>query len=194
MPDISHGRRTATGSRSRSRPMPTTTGATRHRALDVDGRWAKRVSPADGRGYFAPVWIGEDRLGALSTGRDGYDVVVLNLRNGSKRILGRLPTADCDWSPDRTRIAYVSPERAAVNPGALTTLRLFETHLRSPVPGNSSREICCIEFVGVVLAPPAVLSKELGGTSPPLPEFLLPQRTTLLFMRHQAMRHQEVKE
>jgi Tol biopolymer transport system component len=94
-----------------------------------DGRAPHRVSPHDGHGYFAPVWIGASRIGALSPHGDAFDVVVIDLQSRSKRVLGTISSADCDWSPDRTRIAYAPSERVAAMPGALTTLRLFDTHL-----------------------------------------------------------------
>ena len=95
-----------------------------------DGTEARRISPTEGHGYFAPVWIGNDALGALSPRSDLYAVVTIGLRSHTARMLGLIDTADCDWSPDRTRIIYATPHPdTPVNGNLPTTLRLFETHL-----------------------------------------------------------------
>ena len=73
------------------------------------GQVARRVSPSDGRGYFAPVWIDGGHLGALSPQGGRFDVVSVDIAARTARVLGVLPTADCDWSPDRTRIVYALP-------------------------------------------------------------------------------------
>lgn len=102
-------------------------------AVAVDGKTGsatRRVSPHDGHGYLAPVWIGNDRLGALSPDGTDFDVITLDLATGHKRTLGTIESADCDWSPDRTRIVYTGPP-AEDGDEAPTTLRLFDTALRA---------------------------------------------------------------
>ncbi len=95
-----------------------------------DGTGARRVSPADGRGYFAPVWIGNRRLGALSPRGARFDVMTINLQTRMARALGAIDSADCDWSPDRSKIVYAGPPTdAQPGSGRATTLRLFETGL-----------------------------------------------------------------
>ena len=83
----------------------------RYQIAVFDGRGGmKRVSPNDGRGYFAPVWINADTLGAIATTNSGaFAVMVLNLKTGRARQAGEIPTADCDWSPDRMRLVYAAP-------------------------------------------------------------------------------------
>jgi dipeptidyl aminopeptidase/acylaminoacyl peptidase len=116
--------------------------------MNADGSDAHRVSPqgisagggrtgrdsTGGRstgegGYLAPVWIDAHRLGALSPEGSHYAVVTLDLDTRTVRRLGTIPTADCDWSPDRTRIVYALPEGAMGSRDQPTTLRLFRTHL-----------------------------------------------------------------
>jgi dipeptidyl aminopeptidase/acylaminoacyl peptidase len=95
-----------------------------------DGSAARRVSPADGRGYLAPTWIGTNRLGALSPRGDQFAVIVLEIETGRARTLGSLPTSDCDWSPDRRWIVYATPPASALpTPRPRTTLRRFRTGL-----------------------------------------------------------------
>ena len=91
---------------------------------------SKRVSPADGRGYLAPVWIDDSYLGALRPRKDSYDVVTINIRSGHTKLLGSLPTSDCDWSPDRKHVVYAQP-RSSGRPDLSepTTLRILETNL-----------------------------------------------------------------
>jgi Tol biopolymer transport system component len=101
--------------------------------IDADGTGAHRVSPRDGRGYIAPVWIGRRRLGALSPEGARFAVVTVNIETRAVRTLGRIATADCDWSPDRSRIVYAQPAvDAPVNPDNPTTLRILETGIRTP--------------------------------------------------------------
>lgn len=88
---------------------------------------ARRVCGGQGRGFLAPVWIGKQTLGALSPHGRRFDVVTIDLTRGTMRTLGSLPTSDCDWSPDRTRIVYSD---TTVSPDAPTTLRLFSTGVR----------------------------------------------------------------
>ena len=86
---------------------------------------ARRVSPNDGRGYFAPVWIDGQTIGALATTKSAVcAVVVLNLKTGAARWIGEIAGADCDWSPDRTRIVYAVPAPEAAIGGANATLRI----------------------------------------------------------------------
>jgi dipeptidyl aminopeptidase/acylaminoacyl peptidase len=91
-----------------------------------DGGDARRISPQDGQGYLAPVWIQSQRVGALSPQKMAYQVVILERERERKTILGEIETADCDWSPDRRSIAYATrPTRRP--PETTTTMRFFET-------------------------------------------------------------------
>ncbi len=91
-------------------------------AVSQDGKKARRISPENGRGYLAPVWIGNERIGALSPNKEGtFTVVSWDIRSGAMRSHGTIESADCDWSPDRTRIAYTSGTPTSTG----TTLRLF---------------------------------------------------------------------
>lgn len=87
----------------------------------------RRISPADGHGYLAPVWIQHGTLGALRMAGSGFDVVTLTL-SGAVRLVGHIPTSDCDWSPDRSEIVYASPV-ASLTTTAPTTLRILHTGL-----------------------------------------------------------------
>ncbi len=96
-----------------------------------DGTGARRVSPADGRGYFAPVWIDAGHLGALSPRGKRFDVMTVDIRTRKTRALGTIESADCDWSPDRSRIIYAGPPTdAQPDSSRPTTLRLFKTGIR----------------------------------------------------------------
>jgi hypothetical protein len=108
--------------------------------LRRDGGAARRVSPADGRGYFAPVWIGSGRLGALSPHGARCAVVTVNIADRAVRTLGAIDSADCDWSPDRRRIVYATPAAdTPPNPDTPTTLRTFETGVSAP-PSQTRRQ------------------------------------------------------
>lgn len=97
----------------------------------ADGK-AQRVSPA-GRGYFAPVWIGNDTLGCLSKQGEHYAVFTLATDDGAVSLLGTIGSADCDWSPDRRRIVWAAaPQDATADSDDPTTLHLFNTGLRVP--------------------------------------------------------------
>lgn len=99
--------------------------------LRKDGSPARRVSPADGYGYFAPVWIDDRMLGALSPKGDRYRVVTIDSDSKQVHELGTIQSADCDWSPDRSRIVYAEPRSdVPPNPDTPTTLRIFETGLK----------------------------------------------------------------
>ena len=96
--------------------------------VDRSGKRARRVSPKEGNGYLAPVWLDNRRLGALSPHGDRFDVVTIDTVSQSTRRLGTIGSADCDWSPDRRRIVYAEPPTdAPPDPRRPTTLRLFET-------------------------------------------------------------------
>ena len=90
---------------------------------------AHRGSPNDGRGYFAPVWIDGERLGALSPQGKRFAVVMIATQNSTAQNLGTIASADCDWSPDRSRIVYVGPPATPDSDDSelATTLRLFST-------------------------------------------------------------------
>ena len=91
--------------------------------MDGEGR-IKRISPGDGHGYFAPIWINGQTIGALATEVNGnFAVVAFDLRTGKARRLGDIPTADCDWSPDRTRLVYAVPPDTRRN----ITLKILTT-------------------------------------------------------------------
>jgi Tol biopolymer transport system component len=78
--------------------------------LDVgSGGVPWRVSPRDGNGYHAPVWIDGDRIGVLRTAPSGWDGMAVSATGmGSPRLLTHIPTDDFDWSPDRKRIVCAS--------------------------------------------------------------------------------------
>ena len=98
--------------------------------VNSDGTGARRVSPPDGNGYLAPVWIDNSHLGALSPRRSKFDVVTLSLRGaGHKHLLGTIASSDCDWSPDRSQIVYALPPDTRTRPASATTLHLFRTSL-----------------------------------------------------------------
>ena len=85
--------------------------------MDGSGK-SQPVSPKDGRGYFAPVWIDAQTLGALAMSTSGnFSVIALNLTTGKTRTLGEIPTSDCDWSPDRMRLVYAVPPSATGGAG-----------------------------------------------------------------------------
>ncbi len=102
------------GSRIACSLTPDAQDFTRYAVAVIDRSGAiQTVSPNDGRGYFAPVWINAQTLGVLATRTGGgFAVVALNLRKGRARQIAVLPTSDCDWSPDRTRLVYASPPSA----------------------------------------------------------------------------------
>ena len=96
---------------------------------------ASRVSPHDGRGYFAPVWIDRKRLGALSPDGNHFMATSIGLASKRSRKLGSLETADCDWSPDRSRIVYATPKQNLKNdPDDVTSLKILETGIHITVP------------------------------------------------------------
>ena len=97
--------------------------------INADGTGAHRVSLQDGRGYVAPVWIGNNRLGALSPRANRFEIVTLDLRGGAKRVLGVIATSDCDWSPDRKRIVYATPPDRQSRADNATTLQMLKTGL-----------------------------------------------------------------
>ena len=99
--------------------------------MNRDGTGARRVSAADGKGYFAPVWIDRQHLGALSPQGRRFAVVLLNTETHKTQTLGTLPTADGDWSPDRSQIVYSEPSQELPPTSEMpTTLRLFQTKVR----------------------------------------------------------------
>lgn len=97
--------------------------------MNADGTGARRVSPSNGRGYLAPVWIGNTQLGALSPHAGRFDAVTLRLTDGAKRTIGELPTSDCDWSPDRSEIVYAQPPDRKTRASDTTTLQMLDTGL-----------------------------------------------------------------
>ncbi len=100
--------------------------------IDRDGGNAHCVSPHNGHGYVAPVWIGNRLLGALSPKGSQYDVTTIDPETGTIQTLGMIESADCDWSPDRSRIVYALPANDVLPTGSATTLRTFETRLEVP--------------------------------------------------------------
>src|SRR5260221_13409234 len=81
-----------------------------------DGSEARCASPAEGHGYFAPVWIGNNRVGALSPRASKYDVIVIDIPTSAGRRIGSIDTADCDWSPARRWIVYAKQADTTPNP------------------------------------------------------------------------------
>ena len=110
-PRIGHLAWSPDGKRIACSVTPDALDFTRYRVAVLDGNHcAKFVSPDDGRGYFAPVWIDAQTIGALATAENAdFAVVALNLKTGTSRRMGTISTADCDWSPDRTRLVYADP-------------------------------------------------------------------------------------
>ena len=100
--------------------------------IDRDGGNAHRVSPHNRRGYLAPVWIGNRLLGALSPQGDRYAVTTIDPLAGYIQTLGTIESADCDWSPDRSRIVYALPAANVPPASSATTLRILETRLEIP--------------------------------------------------------------
>ncbi|MCS6775738.1 MAG: hypothetical protein RMJ43_02105 [Chloroherpetonaceae bacterium] len=96
--------------------------------LDLTTGQARCVRPAESRGYLAPVWIDNNRIGALLGDGTRFTVVAVVRDTGQMRTLGALDSADCDWSPDRRWIVY-APDREGGAQGSSrsTTLRLLET-------------------------------------------------------------------
>jgi Tol biopolymer transport system component len=105
---------------------------------EADGSGSRRISPDDGNGYLNPVWIDNRRIGALTPGGDHFNVVTLDAPDtdapagvSTTHILGRISTADCDWSPDRTKIVYASSTGYQSNDSDDPTgLQIFHTGLR----------------------------------------------------------------
>lgn len=96
--------------------------------LNADERQARPLLPRR-PGLFAPVWIDSMRIGALAPHGEGFEVVVADLRTGASRTIAEIPTSDCDWSPDRSKIVYAIP-RTDRRSGATTLriLRILATH------------------------------------------------------------------
>ena len=58
-------------------------------------------------------------------------MVLLNTETHKTQTLGTLPTADGDWSPDRSQIVYSEPSQELPPTSEVpTTLRLFQTKVR----------------------------------------------------------------
>jgi hypothetical protein len=74
------------------------------------GKGARRVSPEGSAGYIAPVWIDNDRLGALSPSSGKFRVVSMDVVSGAVSGLGEIGSSDCDWSPDRSHIAWAASQ------------------------------------------------------------------------------------
>jgi dipeptidyl aminopeptidase/acylaminoacyl peptidase len=94
---------------------------------NADGSRPHRISARNGRGYLAPVWLDASHIGALSPRNRRYDVLMIDLVSGTTVRLGTIPSADCDWSPDRTRIVYSLPQGSQQAGNTPTSLRLFAT-------------------------------------------------------------------
>ncbi len=97
---------------------------------DIDSAKSERVSPDDGHGYLAPVWIDKLHLGALQTQNDHFSAVSLDIKTKQIKVIGNLPTSDFDWSPDRKFIVYTLP-RTPFKPDVSmpSTLRILPTNL-----------------------------------------------------------------
>jgi hypothetical protein len=83
-----------------------------------DGKEAHCLSDENA---FAPVWIGNSRVGGLRRDAQNYVVLSWNLVGGDQQIHGVIETADCDWSPDRKHIVYTTKSPATTQ----TTLRIL---------------------------------------------------------------------
>jgi dipeptidyl aminopeptidase/acylaminoacyl peptidase len=106
--------------------------------VDARGRHLRRISPRDGKGYFAPEWIGKDKVGALSPHGSRFDVVVFDLSTGHHWVVGTIDSADIDWSPDRAYIVYATARNRPLAEGR-TTLKLLETGLYATTEVASAR-------------------------------------------------------
>lgn len=95
--------------------------------LDSPKGIARRVSPLDGKGYCSPTWIDETSLAFLSPTKQGFEVFVLNTNNKALRKIGRLPTADFDWSPSKEWIVYAATNAIQSRTDRKTTLKLMPT-------------------------------------------------------------------
>jgi hypothetical protein len=91
------------------------------------------ATPPDGKGYFAPVWVGNRRLGMLSPNGRNFDVCLLTRSRQTPIRLGTIDSSDCDWSPDRSRIVYAAKLNKTT---AQTTLKLFFTGISAPTPAQ----------------------------------------------------------
>ncbi len=111
-------------------------------ALDnslANARAAPGIDPSNKDGYAAAVWMDSRTLGAIriSQGKDPgsrYSAVSIYLppdphRYSAVTTIAELPSADMDWSPDRTRIVAAGPpaEPRAGTTALLTTLHLIKT-------------------------------------------------------------------
>lgn len=106
--------------------------------VDAQGRHLRRISPRDGRGYFAPEWIGLNKVGALSPHGSRFDVVVFDLSTGQHWVVGTIDSADMDWSPDRAYIVYATAQNRLLGERR-TTLKLLETGLYAATQVASTR-------------------------------------------------------
>lgn len=113
---------------------------------DATGVGARRVTPRDGKGYIAPVWIGNDRLGALSPDGTKFDVVTIGVdtrareKINSVRVLGTIGSSDCDWSPDGSQIVWASSQGyRAPDADDPTGLTVFETGIKLTTNWNGGR-------------------------------------------------------
>jgi Tol biopolymer transport system component len=90
------------------------------------GGTPRRISPTDGMGYMAPVWVGNDAVGAVRTARSGWEAVLLPASGReAPRVLARLDGDDFDWSPDRRRIVCSLAARSE----AIVRLKVVQTGL-----------------------------------------------------------------
>ncbi len=97
---------------------------------DADGKNSRRITPRDGHGYIAPVWIGDSMLGALSPTVGGFDVITVRVGSapGNVTRIGKIGGSDCDWSPDRSQIVWAGPpEFRTPDPDEPTSLHIFPT-------------------------------------------------------------------
>ncbi len=88
-----------------------------------DGKEARRLLNSPTESNFAPVWIGNSRVGGVSRDSKKANYVVLswNLEGKDQRVHGEIETADCDWSPDRKHIVYATKSPSTIQ----TTLRIL---------------------------------------------------------------------
>lgn len=92
-------------------------------AAGRNGENARRISPKDGKGKLAPVWLDNERIAALRKEANGYKIMSWDAQGRNEQTLGEIETADCDWSPDGKRVVFATSQRN-VKPATLKTLEI----------------------------------------------------------------------
>lgn len=92
-----------------------------------------RVTVKSGSGYFAPVWIGENALGALSINHNKLKAVIIDCNSNNLLWSYNLNSADCDWSPDRSKIVCARRSSKLSSSWMETNLYLITTDIKKPI-------------------------------------------------------------